>query len=106
MIGLNYNHNSNPELRLQKQIIRLRNRCPHVMLRLEGDTIMLRSYFESPPGTIAYICAQCGLVVNQMLAEDITQSWATRYQNLMDLKKAIDKAQKRYVRAVKRCRLA
>jgi hypothetical protein len=40
--------------------------CPHMEFRLTDEGAMIVSWFESPSGTLSWICKNCKLVVNNV----------------------------------------
>ena len=52
------------ENRRKVRINQLKNACPHGTMRMEEDKLIFESFFESPSGTMNYICNQCGLIVS------------------------------------------
>jgi|SRR3990167_702615 len=52
------------ENRRKIQDEQLKNLCPHGRITgVSGNQIGFESFFSSPPGTIKWICSQCGCIV-------------------------------------------
>lgn len=59
----------------QRQIgIKLQNACPHAHISpMQDGTILIVPLFESPPGTLSWICGQCQLTVPRGMVDRLVK---------------------------------
>ena len=70
-------------LRQERKVRRIRNKCPHTMPIEEQGKLVIRSTFFRPPGTLSYRCQMCGQVTDdENMIKEIKRRWAI---NLIEL---------------------
>jgi len=98
-ISFKFDINKFLENRRKIKLNQLKNICPHGTMKLEGDKLIFTSFFQSPVGTLSYICDQCGLIVaSQTEANRITK----QFLHNPDL---FIKRQKKFVKKAKKLKL-
>lgn len=65
-INITFDLNDYLKSKKSKHLNAARHYCPHMEFQNRGDGPMQISWFESPSGTLAWICKNCGLEVNNI----------------------------------------
>ena len=61
-ISFNFDINKYLKEKQGRYSAKCKNACVHFEFVPQGDSILVNSFFVSPPGTLNYICQRCGLI--------------------------------------------
>jgi hypothetical protein len=61
-ISFNFDINKYLKERQERYSAKCKNACVHFEFVPKGDSILVNSFFVSPPDTFNYICQRCGLI--------------------------------------------
>ena len=77
------------ETRKKKQLIKFQNKCPHLALRKNEDgEVEIFGLITSPPGTMYWICSQCGFrTTDERYVDAILQDRLEKVMNKRSVRK-------------------
>ena len=92
-ITLSFDFNRWLETRRAHQEENLQAICPHCYLSITpGGDLRIDSHFNSPRGTVYWMCNQCGLwILDGSLPERIMKEWARDLEGLMERQRRLNK---------------
>lgn len=86
------------EERRNEQEVRLQKLCPHTIIRpLASGEFRVDSCFHTYPGTIAYICNQCGFAVtDDRIPQEIIAQWSANPAGWIEADKRFREAHNKF----------
>ena len=99
-VAFKFDINKWQERKDERNVIRLRNTCPHMSVEYDPNSGQIRvdSFFVTPHNTTNWICGQCGMVV-------LSHLMIPKYPTDLNGAKEVVKAQKKFIKLAKKAGL-
>lgn len=78
-LGIKFDLNKYFDSRKSRHRSLARLNCPHIRITPEQDGISYQSLFVSPPGTLDWVCTQCGTVTHTSFSDGEVEEMAKYY---------------------------
>lgn len=78
-LGIRFDLNKYADSRKKRHHSLAQMYCPHIRLAVEKEGVSYQSLFVSPPGTLDWVCTQCGVVTHVAYSEQEIKELAEYY---------------------------
>lgn len=74
-INIRFDINEWLERREETRKTKFQNLCPHMQIQKRDGNFYSESFFNSPPGTLQWICSRCNYATYDDRAQDLLDYW-------------------------------